>query len=99
MCSAIALINQIVWIFIYVLIASAVLSWLLAFNVVNSRNQVVQTLWNVFNQITEPVLRPLRRRLPNLGGIDLSPLIVVLALLFLSDIMIRQTGCSGEFFR
>ncbi len=97
MCSAIALINQIVWIFIYVLIGSAVLSWLLAFNVVNSRNPVVQTLWDVFHRITDPVLRPIRRLLPNLGGIDVSPIIIILVLVFLTSFMREQTGCSGNF--
>ena len=97
MCSAIALVNQVVWIFIYVLIASAILSWLLAFNVVNSRNSVVQTLWDVFHRITEPVLGPVRRMLPNLGGIDISPIVVALLLIFITSFLREQTGCSGNF--
>ena len=53
--------------------ASAVVSWLVAFNVINSRNDVVRTIWNFLYQVTEPVLRPIRNILPNLGGIDVSP--------------------------
>jgi YggT family protein len=69
--------------YIYVLIAWAVLSWLLAFNVVNTRHPVVNTIADVLYRITEPVLRPIRRRLPNLGGIDISPIIVWLIILFI----------------
>ena len=66
--------------YIYVLIAAAVLSWLVAFNVVNMHNEIVRAVGNLLYQLTEPVLRPIRNILPNLGGIDLSPLIVLLLL-------------------
>ncbi len=64
--------------YVWLLIASAVMSWLVAFGVVNMRNEVVRTIWNFLYQITEPVLRPIRRILPSLGGIDISPIILVL---------------------
>ena len=64
----------------WVLIAMIVFSWLHAFGVVNSRNQAVATIGDVLYRLTEPVLRPIRRFLPNLGGLDLSPVVVFLAI-------------------
>jgi YggT family protein len=66
--------------YVWALIISAVLSMLLAFNVLDSRNRFVWTVADFFYRVTEPVLRPIRRRLPNLGGIDLSPLVVIIVL-------------------
>jgi YggT family protein len=68
--------------FIWLLIAQAIMSWLLAFNVVNYRNQVVRTIWEFLARITEPLLRPIRRFLPSFGGIDLSPLVLILIIYF-----------------
>jgi len=68
---------------IYLIIASVILSWLIAFNVINTHNPFVRTLWNAFHAITEPMLGPIRRRLPDLGGIDISPLIVILGLILI----------------
>ncbi len=79
------LINTIVSLYIWVLVISAVLSWLVAFNVVNTRNRVVHTVGEVCYRLTEPVLRPIRRLLPHLGGIDISPVIAILLLVFLRD--------------
>ena len=69
-------------IYVWLLIAAAVLSWLIAFNVVNTRNQFVATIGDFLYRITEPVLRPIRSMLPNLGGIDISPVILILIILF-----------------
>ncbi|SRR5262245_19431522 len=66
---------------IYIIIASVIMSWLIAFNVINPYNQFVRSLWNAFNAITEPLLRPIRRRLPDLGGVDISPMILILGLI------------------
>ena len=76
-------------IYIWLLIASAVLSWLVAFNVVNTRNQVVATIGDFLYRITEPVLRPIRGAMPNLGGIDVSPVILILLILLLENVIIR----------
>ena len=73
--------------YIWLLIAAAVLSWLVAFNVVNARNQFVAMVGDFLYRITEPVLRPIRNLLPNLGGIDISPVILILALYFLRDLL------------
>jgi YggT family protein len=76
-------------IYIWLLIAAAVLSWLIAFNVVNTRNQVVAMIADMLYRLTEPLLRPIRSMLPNLGGIDISPVILILLILFLENVIIR----------
>ena len=73
----------------YVIIAMAILSWLLAFDVINFRNNLVRSVWNFLNGVTEPLLRPIRRILPNLGGIDVSPIILLLLLFLVEDIIRR----------
>jgi YggT family protein len=71
----------------WVLIASAIFSWLFAFNVINSRNQFVDAVGRFLYNVTEPVLRPIRRVLPDLGGIDLSPIVVLLLIFFLRTLL------------
>ena len=68
--------------YIWVVIISAILSWLVAFNVVNSYNKLIATVGEVLYRLTEPVLRPIRRILPTLGGVDLSPIVLILILIF-----------------
>lgn len=75
--------------YIYLLIAAAVLSWLIAFNVVNTRNQVVAMIGDFLFRITEPVLRPIRNIMPNLGGIDVSPVILILIIIFIENVIVR----------
>ena len=75
--------------FIYILIAQAILSWLVSFNVVNLHNQLVGTIWRALQALTEPVLRPLRRVLPTAGGIDFSPLVAILIIFFLQSFTVR----------
>lgn len=69
--------------YVWLLIAAAILSWLIAFNVVNTRNQFVAMVGDFLYRITEPVLRPIRSIMPNLGGIDISPVIVILIIIFI----------------
>jgi YggT family protein len=73
----------------YVIIATAVMSWLIAFNVVNIRNDVVRSIWNTLVALTEPLLQPIRRFLPNFGGIDISPVILYLLVLLIERILAR----------
>ena len=75
-------------IYIWLLIAAAVLSWLIAFNVVNTQNRFVYSVADMLYRITDPALRPIRRLLPNLGGIDISPVILILFLLFIRDVVL-----------
>lgn len=71
----------------WILIASAIFSWLYAFNVINSSNQFVNSVGMFLYNVTEPVLRPIRRVLPNLGGIDISPIILLLIIFFIRSFM------------
>lgn len=72
----------------WIVIASAVFSWLFAFNVVNSNNQFVGMIGNFLYKATEPALRPIRRFLPDLGGIDISPIILLLAIFFIRQFIL-----------
>ncbi len=74
--------------YIWVIIASAILSWLIAFNVVNTQNRFVYSVADMLYRLTEPALRPIRSILPNLGGIDISPVILILFLLFIRDVVL-----------
>jgi YggT family protein len=69
--------------YIWIVIAAAIFSWLVAFHVVNTRNQVVAMIGELLYRVTEPVLRPIRNLLPNLGGIDISPVILFLIIIFI----------------
>lgn len=71
--------------YIYIIIGSAILSWLIAFNVVNTQNRFVYMVYDVLNRLTEPVLAPIRRFIPSLGGLDISPIILLLLLVFLQN--------------
>jgi len=78
-----ALLIQILDICKWIVIASVIVSWLTAFNVINERNNFVRTLLTILYRLTEPVFRPIRRILPEVGGLDLSPIIVLLLIWFL----------------
>ncbi len=72
----------------WVVIIGAILSWLIAFGVVNMRNDLVRAAWNLFLALTEPFLRPIRNFLPSTGGIDLSPIVLLLGIMLLERIII-----------
>ncbi len=72
----------------WIIIASAIFSWLYAFHVVTPRHQFVGTIGNALNRLTEPALRPIRRVMPDLGGIDISPIILLLILFFLRQFIL-----------
>jgi YggT family protein len=74
--------------YIYIVIAAAVLSWLVAFNVVNPRNQFVAMVGEFLYRITEPVLRPIRNMLPAMGGIDISPIILFLIIILIERVIV-----------
>jgi YggT family protein len=77
------ILNIVWWIFLIMII----MSWLISFNVINTRNQFVNSVWRVLNQITEPILKPIRRVIPPVGGLDLSPLIVFILIFFLQNLI------------
>ncbi|SFJ25882.1 YggT family protein [Aerobium aerolatum] len=76
----------------WIIIASAIFSWLYAFNVINSRNQFVNTIGNFLFRATEPALRPIRRIMPDLGGIDISPIILLLLLFFVRQLVLTTVA-------
>jgi YggT family protein len=81
-------IDLLLGLFITFLIAAAVMSWLVAFNIVNRRHPVVAMIGDFLYQLTEPLLRPIRRRLPNFGGIDISPLVLILIIIFIQMVIL-----------
>jgi YggT family protein len=81
------LVSTVISIYVWLLIAQAVLSWLVAFGIVNRYNRVVATIGDFLWRITEPLLRPIRRVIPDLGGIDISPVILILLLWFVRNLM------------
>jgi YggT family protein len=81
------LVDTLITIYIWLLIAQAILSWLVGFGIINRYNRAVATIGDFLWRITEPVLRPIRRFIPDLGGIDISPVILILLLWFVRDLM------------
>jgi len=80
----ISMILTIIW---WIFLIMIIMSWLINFNVINTRNQFVASVWRVVNQITEPILRPIRRIVPPVGGLDLSPIIVFVIIFFLQSFL------------
>lgn len=81
-------IASIISLYIWLVIISAILSWLVAFGVVNTHNQIVSMIGNFLYRITEPAMSPIRRVMPDLGGIDISPVILILGLIFIRDVVL-----------
>lgn len=83
-----SLIVNLLGIYFWIVILSAILSWLIAFNIVNPRNQIVGSIAEVLYRLTEPMLAPIRRFLPSIGGIDLSPLVLLVLIRVLQQLVI-----------
>lgn len=83
-------ISYLITLFVYIIIAGAIMSWLIAFNVINPYNQFVRALWQGLNAVTEPFLRPIRRLMPDLGGIDISPLVLILVCFFIQSVILTN---------
>lgn len=77
-----AILLNILW---WIIIAQAVMSWLIAFNVINTHNQFVGQLWMVLDRLTEPLYRPFRRIMPDFGGLDLTPMLVLILLIIMQQ--------------
>jgi len=86
------LIHTLITLYIWILIANAVLSWLIAFNVVNVHNNVVRAIGEALYRLTEPALRPIRSILPSLGGLDISPVILIILLMFVDQFLFWAFG-------
>lgn len=76
---------QLYW---WIVLAMIIMSWLISFNVINTRNAFVAAVWRIVNQLTEPVLGPIRRVMPNFSGLDISPIILFLIIFFIERIII-----------
>ncbi len=85
--SVLILLDSVVTIYIWILIINALLSWLIAFNVLNTSNRLVYSLLDISYKMTDPLLRPIRNFLPNLGNIDISPIVLILLLMFARNLI------------
>ena len=83
------LLDLVIYLYIWVVIISVILSWLVAFSVVNTSNRFVYMVGDFTHRLTEPALGRIRRVLPNLGNLDISPVVLIIALIFLKDILNR----------
>lgn len=92
MLALLTLVSQLIEFYIWIIIASAVLSWLVAFDVINMRNRFVYLIGDALNRLTEPVYRRIRQFLPDMGGLDLSPIILIFGLMFLRNLMWEVFG-------
>ena len=81
------LINEILWLYLIIVFVAVIMSWLVSFNVINTTNRFVYLLSDFLYKITEPALRPIRRFLPSLGGLDISPIVLLLAVMFVRQIV------------
>ena len=79
--------DRVIWLYIWLVVISVMLSWLVTFNVINTQNRFVYTVMDFLHRITEPALRPIRRLMPSLGGIDISPVVLILALIFFRELL------------
>jgi YggT family protein len=84
------LIDELLDLYSMIVIASAIVSWLVAFGVINVRNQFVRTIVDLLYRVTEPALRPIRRIMPNLGGVDISPVILLLAIYVIRKLLMEN---------
>ena len=86
------LIHTVIDLYVYIVIFAAIMSLLAAFNVVNTQNRFVYMVGDFLYRATDPVLRPMRKVIPNMGGLDFSPLVLILALIFLKRLMLEYLG-------
>ncbi len=83
------------WLYVMIVIITAILSWLIAFDIANARHPVIGRIWDGLVRLTEPALAPIRRIMPNLGGIDLSPVVLIFLLQILQMLVARLALSMG----
>ena len=88
------IIDKILWLLTWIIIAQAILSWLVAFNVINTYNDFVRGVLTGLDKLTQPIYRPIRRILPDFGGIDFSPIVVLLIIWIIRDPIIPALAMS-----
>ncbi len=77
---------NVVW---WIIIVQAILSWLIAFNVINTYNDMVRMIWEALQKMTEPLYRPIRKIMPDFGALDLSPMVVLLGLIIFDRVLLE----------
>ncbi len=85
------LLLNIVW---WIIVVQAILSWLMAFNIINTQSDFVRTIWTALGRMTEPLYRPIRRIMPDFGALDLSPMVILLVIYILGQIVIPNIAAS-----
>jgi YggT family protein len=90
MIMALGIASDVISLYILIIVVGVILSWLFAFNIINRHNELVATTASIIFRITEPAMAPIRRRMPRMGGLDLSPIVLILLLLFIQDVL--RTG-------
>ena len=90
--SLVILISQIIELYIWLLIIQAILSWLISFGIVNTQSTFVNMIGNFLYKITDPLLRPIKRILPDFAGVDISPVILIILLIFFRNLLFEYTG-------
>ena len=90
--SLVILISQITELFIWLLIIQAIMSWLTNFGIINTQSNFVNMIGSFLYKVTEPLLRPIRKILPEFGGVDISPIILIMLLIFLRNLLFEYTG-------
>jgi YggT family protein len=88
--SLLILFDNVISLYIWILIINAIISWLVAFNVLNTSNRFVYSLLDVSYKLTDPPLNFIRRYLPNLGSVDISPVVLILGLMFLRNLIFEM---------
>ena len=92
MTSVVILISQVIELFIWLLIIQAIISWLITFGIINTSSNFVNMVGNFLYKVTEPLLRPIRNILPDFGGVDVSPLILIILLIFFRNLLFEYSG-------
>ena len=90
--SLVILISQITELFIWLLIIQAIMSWLINFGIINTQSNFVNMIGSFLYKVTEPLLRPIRKLLPEFGGVDISPVILIMLLVFFRNLLFEYTG-------
>jgi YggT family protein len=95
MCSLYQLVQTVLGLYWWVIIIYVIISWLIAFNVINTYNRFVYAIVGVFRKLVEPVLAPIQRIIPSFGGLDLSPIVLLLGLWFVRSLLAEYWGVSA----
>ena len=90
--SLVILVSQITELFIWLLIIQAIMSWLINFGIINTQSNFVNMIGSFLYKVTEPLLRPIRKLLPEFGGVDISPVILIILLIFFRNLLFEYTG-------